>query len=119
VNLFDRLQATAFDVVTATIGYDASWSPSIGGTTQQGKVLLKNPTEAKGYLGNQDYNLPEFDPNHWIIEYRSGIFNGLKESADNRNTEYVTVNGQQFFVKSVSSKYDGKNLIAALTPHNP
>lgn len=119
MNIFDRVQEVSFDTVTRTMGYDASWTPSNGGAQQTTKVLLKNPTEKYGYLGNQEYQLPEFDPLHWTMEYREGTFEGLKELADKRNevSETVTINNQQFFVASVYSKFDGKTFLATISPY--
>ena len=118
MGIFDRLQEVSFDTVSRTMGYDASWTPSNSSTEQTTKVLLKNPTEKYGYLGNQEYQLPEFDPLHWTMEYRAGTFNGLKELADKRNevSEQVEINGQQFFVAGVYTKYDGKTYLATISP---
>jgi hypothetical protein len=115
-NIFDRAQDASFDLVTKAMGYDASWTPSSGGSAKTTKVLLKNPTEKQGYLGNQEYQLPEWNPLHWIMEYRKGTFDGLKEAVDQRGTEHVYVNSQQFFVSAVYSKFDGKTYIATLAP---
>jgi hypothetical protein len=118
MGIFDKLQEVSFDCVTNVMGYNASWSPSSGGATKTGKVLLKNPTEKYGYLGNQEYQLPQFDPLHWVMEYREGVFDGLKAASDARGElESVTINNQQFFVSAVYSKFDGKTYLATLQPN--
>jgi hypothetical protein len=117
-NIFDRVQEATFDLVSTAMGYDASWTPTNGDPQQVGRVLLKNPTEKYGYLGNQEYQLPQFEPLHWVMEFREGVFDGLKTATDTRSTqEYVTINNQSFFVSAVFSKFDGKTHIATLQPH--
>lgn len=117
MNVFDRFQDRAFDVVSKTMGYEASWEPANGGSLQTGIVLFKNPTEANAYLGSQTYNLPEFDAYSWMMEYRKGVFTGLKESVDTRAYEYVTVNEQKFFVSKVDAIFDGRTFVARLQIH--
>jgi hypothetical protein len=107
-NIFDGLQDSTFDVVTTTMGYDATWSPSIGGPTKTGRVLFNNPTESK------KLSEVEYDPFAYRMEYKRGVFNGLKESADRNGTEVVTIRAQQYFVRQVAAKNDGNTLIATL-----
>jgi len=114
MNVFDRFQDRAFDIVSNTMGYEATWTPAEGGSEQTGIVLFKNPTEANAYLGSQAYNLPEFDAYSWMMEYRKGVFTGLKESVDTRSYEYVTVNNQKFFVSKVDAIFDGRTFVARL-----
>ena len=117
MGLFGRVQEVSFDCVTRVMGYEASWTPTNSATQQTANVLLKNPTEKYGYLGNQQYQLPEFNPLHWVMEYREGKFDGLKALVDTRSSEEkVTINGQEFFVSAVYSKFDGKTYIATLAP---
>jgi hypothetical protein len=101
------------------MGHVATWIPAEGGQSKTGTVLLKSPTEANAYLGSQAYNLPEFDAYSWMMEYRKGVFTGLKESVDGRGTEYVTVNGQEFFVNKVDAIFDGRTYVARLQVHQP
>lgn len=117
MNVFDRFQERAFDVVTKTMGYEGSWTPAGGGVAKTAIVLLKNPTEANAYLGNQQYNLPEFDAYSWMMEYRKGMFTGLKEAVDARGTEYVIVNGTTFFVSKIDAIFDGRTFVARLQVH--
>lgn len=107
-NIFDGLQDTTFDVVTTTMGYDATWSPSAGGPTKTGRVLFNNPTESK------KISEVEYDPYAYRMEYKKGVFNGLKQSADSNGTEIVTIKGQQYYVRQVAAKHDGNTLIAVL-----
>lgn len=115
MNAFDAYQEAAFDVVSNTMGYDASWTPSAGGPTQTCKALLKNPTEAQAFqpVGHE---LPEYNPHHWMMEYRQGNFEGLKVAVDSNEVEEVTVNGQTFNVSAVYTKFDGKTYYAILVP---
>ena len=107
-NIFDGLQDNCFDVVTTTMGYDATWSPSVGGPTQTARVLFNNPTESR------KLSEVEYDPYAYRMEYKMGVFNGLKESADANGTEVVTIKGQQYNVRQVAAKNDGNTLIAVL-----
>lgn len=107
-NIFDGLQNTCFDTVTTVMGYDATWSPSIGGPTKTGRVLLNNPTESR------KVSEVEYDPYVYRMEYKRGVFDGLKESADANGTETVTIRGQQYVVREVAAKNDGNTMIATL-----
>lgn len=107
-NIFDGLQNTAFDVVTTTMGYDATWSPSEGGSTLTGRILFNNPTESK------KLSEVEYDPYAYRMEYKRGVFDGLKESVDRNGTETVTIKGQDYYVRQVAAKHDGNTLIATL-----
>lgn len=108
-NLFDNLQNTVFDVVTVTMGYDAVWNPSAGGSQQTAKVLYKGPSEMQKIEG------VDYDPEAIVMEYKKGDFDGLKEAADDSKFEVVTVGAiGDFYVKSVIEKFDGKTLKATL-----
>lgn len=107
-NLFDGLQAVTFNVVTATMGYTATWQPADGSPEQKGKVLFKNPTEGQK-LADQEY-----DPYRYTMEYQRGIFDGLKQSVDANNVEEVTIGAASYYVRKVDGKYDGKTMLATL-----
>jgi hypothetical protein len=107
-NLFDGLQTVTFNVVTATMGYTATWQPADGSPLQTAKVLFKNPTEGQK-LADQEY-----DPYRYTMEYQTGVFTGLKPSVDANNVEEVTIGGAGYYVRKVDGKYDGKTMIATL-----
>lgn len=107
-NLFDGMAAVTFNVVTATMGYTASWQPADGSPLQTAEVLFKKPTESQK-LADQEY-----DPYRYTMEYRTGVFNGLKESVDANNVEEVSIGAASYYVRKVDAKYDGKTMIATL-----
>lgn len=111
MNPFDLLQSTAFNVVTNTMGYDATWMRSevlTGDVTFTARVLLNNPTEDRKVLKT------DFDPLTHRMEYKQGDFPGLFEMVQKGREEVVTVNGQQYGIIHVTAKYDGKTYIAEL-----
>jgi len=98
-----------FDTVTTTMGYTATWSPLAGGDDLTGAVLYKGPTE-KEKLANADY-----DPDKLTLEYKDGLFPGLKEAADASPREVITIDGVgDFFIKSVTRLWDGKTFEARM-----
>lgn len=110
-NLFDGLESSAFDVVTNTMGYDAEWIPSNGSYPQgyTARVLFKNPED--------DYKLStaNYSSFNYKMEYRLDFFPGLKTTVDTAQTEEtVTVNGLNYYVRGIDTKYDGKTYIATL-----
>ncbi|MBL7718955.1 MAG: hypothetical protein JNL72_08975 [Flavipsychrobacter sp.] len=107
-NLFDGLQAATFDTVTAIMGYTAVWQPSDGSSMQTARVLFKNPTEGEK-IGDQEY-----DPYRYTMEYKEGVFGGLKPSVDANNVEEITIGAVSYYVRKVDGKFDGKTMIAAL-----
>lgn len=109
-NIFDDLQDGAFDVVTNTMGYDATWEPSEGGATRTVRVLFNNPTETRKLSG------VEYDPYRWEMEYKEGDFDGLKASVDANNVEVVTVKGHECYVRRIVAKLDGRTFIAEMEP---
>lgn len=109
-NPFDILQENSFNVVTATMGYDAAWTPLEGGDAQQGRVLFKDPTEMSELAGM------EYSPVGFMMEYRFGAFSGLFESVRIGNPEKVSVNGIMYYVRDVKSVYDGKTFRAKIEP---
>jgi hypothetical protein len=102
VNFFDAIQESAFDIVTNTMGYDASWN------NYTSQVLFNSPSEKQAI---QDV---EFDPTAFKMEYREGVFDGLKESVDEGNNETIDINGITYYVIEVKKKFDGKTFIATL-----
>lgn len=112
-NPFDGLKRRIFDVVARTMGYNATWVPANG--SQPGgytvRVLFNNPTDKKNLAG------VEYDPFNWKMEYRFDNFPGLKQAADTMTTaEVVTIEGRQYYIRSVNAKWDGQTYIATLEP---
>lgn len=106
-NIFDALQDAAFNIVTNTMGYTASWTPS-SGNPLIANVLFKDATQSAKLLDQI------FDPKFCIAEYKYGDFTGLKEAADRGNEEIIIINGITYGVLKVESDYDGKTLKAHL-----
>jgi hypothetical protein len=109
-NLFDGLQATAHVVVTTNMGYDASWTPSIGGPTQTGRVLFNKPTQ-KADITDEEYSAITTK-----MEYLEPGFPGLAESVNNNGNEVVIIDGIAYNCYKVDQKYDGKTVIIRIEP---
>jgi hypothetical protein len=107
-NIFDGLQETAFNIVTNTMGYPATWQPSTG-ELKTANVLFKDATQTAKLL-----ELP-YDPKNSMIEYKQGDFNGLKEAVDSGKEPVIEVNGIQYGVMEINTKYDGKTIVANIT----
>lgn len=105
-NLFDGLQKTAFAVVSNTIGYNGSWTPSNDNLSQTARILFKDATETAKLLQI------EYDPERAIMEYYIGSFAGLKPMVDAKSDEFVTISNVRYFVDSVEIKEDGKTFLA-------
>lgn len=115
MNIFDTLADAAFDVVTNTMGYSATWLPSSGGPVQKATVLYGDATAP------YEMNGVKYDPPGYHFEYRLPFFENLKDMVDNsRKTEEVTITirseAKEFFIRRVDTKYDGRTLIAYLEP---
>ena len=108
MNIFDSLKKQAFDVVTNTMGYNATWlSESI---LNSARVGFMDPSEKQELSGIDSWN-----PNEPFMEYRIGFFDNLKLNVDNGNLEYVTIEGIGYFaVVEVRTKYDGETFVARL-----
>jgi len=96
------------------MGDVALWIPSDGSEQQSTKVLFNQPEENKT-LGDVDKY--QYSPCKYFFEYYQGQFIGLKASVDLGGIETVTINGLQYDVREVSTKYDGKNYIAYCDLH--
>ena len=110
MNLFDGIQDAAFDVVTNTMGYDAVWEPSDGPVHVSGRVLFNDPSKGK------EVGSTEYLPLNYFLEYKEGVFPGLKDAVDESKPEIIVVNGLSYNVTQVKTKYDGKTYIAILVP---
>lgn len=108
MNIFDGLQDSVFRVVTNTMGYTVSWQPSTG-QVQSAIVLFSDATQTAKIL-----DVP-YSPKNCLIEYKRGDLNGLKEAADAGREEIISMNGSDYGVLEVSSKFDGKTMVAHLT----
>lgn len=108
MNIFDSLKTQAFDVITNTMGYNATWlSESI---TYSARVGFKDPSEKQELSGIDSWN-----PDEPFMEYRIGFFENLKISVDQGNLERVTIEGIGYFaVVEVKTKYDGETFVARL-----
>lgn len=113
MNPFDALQESSFDIITNTMGYDATWLPYEGGAQQTGRVLFKDPTEVHELSG------VEYSPVGYMMEYRRGVFNGLFEAVRKQILEQVTIDGIAYYVRDIKSSYDGKTYRAMLDKVQP
>lgn len=120
MNIFDSLKRAAFDTITRVMGYDAVWVSESGTFTSE--VGYKDPSEKQELSGIDSWN-----PNQPFMEYRKGFFDGLKESVDAGNPQFVTITQRNdsenivgyFNVKEVQTKYDGETFIARLIKTTP
>lgn len=103
-----------FDSCERTFGYDASWTPTDGGATQNARVLFGEPT--------QDDLLGEFADSFtlrtFFMEWWADDFDGLFDSVESGTAEDVTISfdagDRSFYVRHVVKKYDGRNYRAML-----
>jgi hypothetical protein len=106
---FDIFEDALMNVVTAMMGYDASWQPSTGGDTITGRMLLKYPTK------KEDIQTVNFAHDYYMAEYKEADFSALKPATDqSSNTERLIINGTKFTILNITRKYDGKTCVAAL-----
>ena len=114
MSFFDDIQNLAFDIVTASFGDSAIWLPSDNSPEQTALVLYKDATD-KHELSNVDYEIEQY-----LIEYKMGDFDGLKQSVGEGNNERIRITKDgitfEFLVRRCTSKYDGKTIIAYLNP---
>lgn len=125
MGLFSCFQDTFFDAIGRIYGNTATWTPNgfteefaedfgpSGDETQTATVLYKDATAKQG-LSDNDYNVERF-----VMEYKRGDFQGLKQSVERGFDERVFITTDEgitleFFVKRIESKYDGKTMIAYL-----
>ena len=119
-NPFDSLKQTAFNVVTDTMGYDVSWSPIGGGAAKTGRALYDKPTkQEEGYRYRDHYGKIHYEPNQYRLEYRAGVLDGLKESADSGNLETIEIIfsdtvTESFRVMEVHQLWDGDTYVAVI-----
>ena len=109
---FDDMAAQAFSTVAALMGEDAVWHSSSGNEVT-GKVLFKNPTEPLPIGDSEQY---EYRPDDVTVEYYASTFDGLKEAVDAGNKEYITAREMTYFIREITTKFDGKTYVAHLEP---
>jgi hypothetical protein len=111
-NIFDNLSSTAFNVVSATMGYPATWVPAAGGATKQARVLYKDAT------ARMDIIDAEFQNEKYMMEFQPSDFPGLRESVKLGEIEAVTITIKAvpvpFYIRRIETKFDGKTFVAYL-----
>lgn len=108
-NLFDGLASSAFGTVAKTMGYDAIWQPSEG-EPKTARVLYRDPSQ------DQKVGPITFMPNEYVMEYKLGDFDGLKEAADSQSFPEVSIEGRIFQVLTVDAIADGRTFQARMQP---
>lgn len=101
------------------MGYDARWTPSIGGSELTARVLFGEPTK--------DDRLGEYGDNYtlrtFFMEYYQGDFPNLFEAVrdDKKELVYITIDDIErvFYVSHEGAKYDGRNYRVELTDETP
>lgn len=129
-NLFDTLKPIMFGVTTGFMGYTATWVPTsnaleaaafnddfLTDQPQTAKVHYKDATAAFDLTGQK------FDLARWTMEYLTNDFKQLKLAVDRSSqteTVVIIINGlpTEFYVREVSTKYDGGTSVANLDPVN-
>lgn len=114
---FDQLKTVAFNMVAATMGYDAVWFPN--GIESEGilaKVLYNDHAESESVSSHDyDYARP-------TIEYKSGDWLTLKQLVDEKTTQIVAIRGTYYYILKVtgekSAAHDGSVYIAVLEKAN-
>ncbi|MBV7529031.1 hypothetical protein [Chitinophaga sp. sic0106] len=110
MNLFDNLQQHTQAVVTQVMGYDASWTPLIGGGPFTARVLMNKPTQEQE-VGDQKITSERIG-----MEYFAGDFPGLYESLEDREPEVIIINGISYLASIGEKKFDGKTIKLYLEP---
>lgn len=108
-NLFNIYQKNLFTLCGTTFGCFSIWHCS-DGSTQNAIVLFGEPSR-KVQLNDVDYLPPSYH-----IEYMKGTFVNLQNNVNSGMQEIVELSGDRYSVLQVYSKFDGKTLIAVLTP---
>lgn len=111
---FDELAKEVFATVVGVMGTGAVWRSSNAAETS-GMVLFKNPTEPLKIGDTEQY---EYRPNRATAEFYAATFPGLKKAVDASNDEYLIVDGQTYFITEITTKVDGKTMVAHLEPAN-
>ena len=104
-NLFDGIRATAYQAVTNTMGYSATWVPSDASGPQTGQVLLNRPTQ------KEDISDEEYAAITTKCEYLDGLFPGLFDSVQSGHNELINIGGTGYYAFKADKKYDGNTII--------
>lgn len=118
MGFFDAFQTTAFNIITNTFGVTATWVPALGREPFTAEVLYKDPTEKQTLIDS------DFDIESCLMEYKMGDLPGFKEAVNSGGTiQTVTIQDGdnapvEYWAKEVTSKYDGKTLIAKIARKN-
>lgn len=113
-NVFDNLKATAFNVVTNTMGYEALWYPDADLESEPipAKVLFNDPAKPET-VGDRS-----FDNDRTTIEFKEGDWPGLKNSVDRKRPELIFVKGDYYYIYQIigekGSARDGETYTAIL-----
>ena len=115
MSIFDSIGKQTFDVIKAFDGRSATWTPLDNSPEVTKTVLYNHPTK-KVNAGENDFLLEDCK-----MEYYENDFPGLFESVQDANNEKIKVEVskdvfQDFIIKRCEKKYDGKTIIAILTP---
>ncbi len=113
VYVFDGLAGQVFSVVASVMGTRVVWRSSTG-TETPGMVLFKNPTEAIQIGDTERY---EYRPNRATAEFYADTFPELKKAVDSGKDEYLIVDGQTYFITEITTKVDGRTMVAHLEPN--
>ncbi len=109
MNQFDGFMKKAFDVTLSVMGYDASWTPSIGGAALTARVHFREPN------GEDNLSGASYAPLTFVMEYRIDSFPTLIETVRaGSRTEQVQINGTTYYVRSVAKIQDGQTFQAVL-----
>ena len=113
-NPFDGMSDRVFNACERTMGYDASWTPSLGGSTQTARVLFREPTMSQEIGEFAD----SYSQRTFFMEFWTDDFTGLDDAVRDDELETVTIRfndgDRNFYVRSVDKKYDGRNFKARL-----
>lgn len=108
-SFFDGAQKALFDAVGRQFGQDAFWVQ--GAVEMPGRALLNEPTGKQELEAGIEYTSARI-----TIEYRAGVFLGLREAVNTAGSvEKIRIGTRLFLVGSIDAKYDGATLVANVT----
>lgn len=108
-SFFDGAQKALFDAVGRQFGQDGFWLT--GAVETPGRVLLNEPTGEAALVADLNHASARI-----TIEYRAGVFSGLREKVNTSGSvEKIRIGTRLFLVGSIEAKYDGATLVANVT----